>query len=302
MNLLDNFAAAAMFGSVARGDNDSLSDRDLLVVSELPTPTRDLETLRAKGISPAAYTWDGLDSLARYRSLFLLHLKLESKIVKDHNLRLSSFLERVEPSNDYSLALKQSVALAALTSGVPPNKELMLWAADVLAVALRNYLVALAAQRKQYLFAYYSLVEFADDFFGFDSDARNALLSLRQWKASYRKKGSISSSASPSLAQIKSAQRAISSITGIDIVGSRLSVCEFTHGLLNNAPISEPWYHSVRRYEGAYRAIDPLYFKAGQINMIERQIASPCCYTNDGQVLWKVLRHHVRNAYLKSVS
>lgn len=302
MNTLNRFGSVAVFGSVARGEADSLSDRDLLVVSDHRALAEDLEALRAQGYSPAAYTWRSLEALAKYRSLFLLHLKFESKVIKDGNFRLSKFLATVAPSDDYSVVLKQSVDLAALTTSVPDVEVLRLWAADVLAVALRNYLVALAAQRGRYIFSYSSLVDFAETLFRFDSSEKSALLNLRTWKACYRQKGYEFQLIAPSYDELQSAQDAISSIVGLNIYAKQIGVSEFSHRLMNKTNSSEPWYHSVRRYEGVYRSIDPWYFTAPVVKAIESQIASPCCYMDDGQVLWKVLRDQVQSGYAKSLN
>ncbi|MFZ2854003.1 MAG: nucleotidyltransferase domain-containing protein [Rhodocyclaceae bacterium] len=299
MNQLNTFSSAAIFGSVARGDNDTLSDRDLLVISQWHAPEQSVELLRQCGYSPAAYTWRSLESLSRHKSLFLLHLKLEGKIVKDENARLEAFLSSVEASRDYSTVRGQSVALAALTSGVPDTYQLKLWAADVLAVAVRNYLVAFAAERGMFIFAYNSLIEFADNHFKFSVGAKQSLLDLRKWKANYRDKG-LSIPLPITLDQIVLAQQAISSMTGVRITGRKMACHEFAHQLLDVAVPSEPWYHAVRRYEGAYRSIDSRCFDNDLLDVIESKIASPTCYTNDGQVLWKVLRKHVRQAYEKN--
>lgn len=298
-NCLDNFSNIALFGSMARGDHDLLSDRDLLVVSESNIPVRQLEELRKNGFSPAAYTWSSLESLAKYQSLFLVHLKLESRIIKDHDLRLSDFLSRVNPSQDYSGIRRQSGALAALTSGVPKDANLLFWAADVLAVALRNYLVALAAESGVFIFSYGALIDYAYTIFNLDGEDRRLLQHLRTWKAAYRNKG-IRTSESPSLEAIQAVQRTISSIIKRNVGGRAMEIQEFVAQLLHGHLPAEPWYHSIRRYEGAYRAIDARYFEENLIDVIEEQIATPSCYTGDGRVQWKLLRSSVVSGYLRS--
>lgn len=302
INRINQFESVAIFGSVARNEADALSDNDLLVVSEHSAQAKDLKSLRNQGYSPAAYTWRTLESLAKHRSLFLLHLKLESKILKDRDSRLSNLLSSVKPPEDYSTALRNSIDLAALTTNVPDIKLLRLWAADVLAVAVRNYLVTIAVQRGYYIFSYRSLIDFAESLFKLDLDAKAALLSLRTWKANYRKKGTTYTSIAPSINEIQLVQRTISLIGGIKIFGSQIGEAEFAYQLMNNIHTSEPWYHALRRYEGVYRAINPNYFEIDVINKIESQISSPCCYLDNGQILWKVLKEQVKTAYKKSLS
>lgn len=166
MGYLSSFSSVALFGSVVRGDNDLLSDRDLLVVSEQEPCPHAINEIRSQGFSPSAYSWRGLELLFKNSALFLMHLKLESKILKDENSKLENFLGRYEPSGDYSININQSIELAALTTGVPDDPVAKLWAADVLAVALRNYLVARAAQNGRYIFSYNSLIDFYQTNYG----------------------------------------------------------------------------------------------------------------------------------------
>jgi len=299
MSVLESFSSVALFGSKARGDSDLFSDRDLLVISESAPCQKALNELHAQGFSPAAYSWGTLNLLSIHGSLFLLHIKLESKILKDDGFRLAGFLSQYEPSKDYSGTFKQSIELASLTSGVPQNPGSTLWAVDVLAVALRNYLVALAAQNGLYIFAYKNLIDFAEFVFKLDSETKQALIRLRELKAVYRNKGAASMARYSSLDQLHLAQVAFSSISGANIVGGRRDSHEFATALLNERRLKEPWYHSVRRYEGVYRAIGRECFSPDEIDEIERQIAAPSCYMHDGQQQWKALRRIVINGYLK---
>lgn len=298
---IDSFSSVAIFGSVARGDNDILSDRDLLVISENRAQSQSISVLRSQGFSPAAYTWHSFDLLARHRSLFLFHLKFESKIIKDDNDRLTKFLSSIEAPQNYSSTLSQSVALAELTSYVPNDEQLKLWAADVLAVAVRNYLVAFVARQGKYVFAYSSLIDIANESFNLAPDEKQALLELRSWKALYRNKGQ---AARPPLGinRIQLAQQAIASMTGARFADAQMAPHEFAHHLLNHSATSESWYHAVRRYEGAYRSIHAKYFGYDLVREIEGLIASPTCYMNDGRVLWTELRRHVHRAFAKATN
>jgi hypothetical protein len=81
-----NATEAWVYGSVARQTASSTSDLDILVVkanidSRMPAPVlKVVEHLPcSKFISVASYDWNSIEKMARYGSLFLLHLKLEGR-------------------------------------------------------------------------------------------------------------------------------------------------------------------------------------------------------------------------------
>lgn len=67
-----------LYGSYARGDFDSESDVDLLLVSDEPEAC---ELPAASGVNVTAYSWDEFSSMSQYGSLFLRHLWREARPV-----------------------------------------------------------------------------------------------------------------------------------------------------------------------------------------------------------------------------
>ena len=69
---MSGFAKAeAVFGSASRGDNDALSDRDILIVdTDIHLLNRRQAALEASGWSVASYTFAKLNALVRKGALF----------------------------------------------------------------------------------------------------------------------------------------------------------------------------------------------------------------------------------------
>lgn len=76
-----------LYGSVARGSNDETSDLDVLLLSDDQLPLGDstkaiLSRLpQSEHLSVRHYNWDQVDQMAAYGSLFLLHLKMEGRLI-----------------------------------------------------------------------------------------------------------------------------------------------------------------------------------------------------------------------------
>lgn len=82
-------SGVCLFGSVARGDSDALSDIDLFVVGEDPklTPSKIRRRLKLGGGAPKVsivyHTARTLDRYVKSGSRFLVHLQLEGEVLYD---------------------------------------------------------------------------------------------------------------------------------------------------------------------------------------------------------------------------
>jgi predicted nucleotidyltransferase len=109
--------AAALYGSVARGDSETHSDIDLLLLisgskkralydSLFATLTR-----RYRRLSLSIYTVGELGFLRAARSLFLLHLSQESLVLFDRTGRFRSLLRDFQPKTSYHEDFLKSLKL-----------------------------------------------------------------------------------------------------------------------------------------------------------------------------------------------
>ncbi len=185
---MNAFAAAeAAFGSISRGDNDALSDRDILIVDTDINLLKQRQTaLEFSGWSVASYTFAKLDALIQKGSLFIQHIKDEAEIHRDEGGMLRSRLDYFQPKSSYRKEIMENTQLANLTSSWPKSARGALWAADVLYVATRNFGILHLAQKKRYLFSYSKLLKALADDGDIDVEAVPDLLKLRLAKSLYR--------------------------------------------------------------------------------------------------------------------
>lgn len=123
--------AAALYGSVARGDIESHSDIDLLLVcrssSKLLAYTSIRETLEGyfRQLSLTIYTEREIRFLHSVKSLFLLHLSLEANVLLDRSGFLKSLLTGFQPKESYRDDFQKSLQLLdplrTITEGTPNN-------------------------------------------------------------------------------------------------------------------------------------------------------------------------------------
>lgn len=78
--------AVLLYGSHARGDADDISDIDVLVVGDRPLITEEIHTLLLNSyrglLHTSHYTWDELEAMSTYGSLFLHHITAEAKAIR----------------------------------------------------------------------------------------------------------------------------------------------------------------------------------------------------------------------------
>ena len=138
----------ALFGSAARGDHDSFSDWDLLIVSDdVSTLKESKTTCENLGWSCTAYSWSRLQQAADDGSLFVQHLKQESRTISDSSDPLSTILSEFTVRGDYKReTIGATSLLGNLMEQLPRCDAGPMWALDVLAVGFRSLAVARLAE------------------------------------------------------------------------------------------------------------------------------------------------------------
>lgn len=128
-----------LFGSVARGDTDDLSDVDVLVAGDLEPQALSRLPYPTDRVSLVRYDWPELRQMAGYGSLFLHHVRLEGKLLyAPHESELAALLEELPPYGRAQQELSSFVRVlddveCALTGDHSPAFELA-----VIATALRH--------------------------------------------------------------------------------------------------------------------------------------------------------------------
>ena len=178
--------AIAEFGSTVRGSNDANSDRDLLIVARRCSHLSLRWRYSARGYSVTTLTPKQLDAMQRRGSLFIHHLKRESRIVFDSEGCFRHWLAQckvVAPT-------RQEVGRCEGTTGFfgrwPDDSRLTGWKADVLYCVSRDYLIKRLATSGHVVFGLDDIehaLQITAPLRGGDLDA---LKRLREAKAAYR--------------------------------------------------------------------------------------------------------------------
>lgn len=179
-------SAEMIFGSTARGDTDTLSDRDILIADD---DTRLLNRrgsdLRERGWSVAPYTFAKLEALSSRGALFIQHLRKEGKLIVDTHGRLGTLLRHYKPLNDYSHDLADNAHLSRLIAEVTPGRG-ELFAADLLYVAVRNFGVLWLASRGIHIYAFDKIIEALEEHGALTTSKSTNFQQLRTFKSLYR--------------------------------------------------------------------------------------------------------------------
>lgn len=267
----------ALFGSRARGDCDQHSDTDLLLVSDRLID-REKNVFANGGLSVSSFTWVQFETMASNGSLFLQHLKQESVLLSDASGRLRSTLRNFQPELDHRPRIFENRSLFELTSGTPDHANTLGWAFDVLAVAVRNHAVLLAAQDETYLFSHRALIDWLTQKFRLSSTEAVLLGSLRTLKREYRGTGKVLSTG---WQQLVATQALVERVFFVSCASAPKSLVEFAQLRLASTPSVEAWYLALRSYEGALRSIHPLLTadQAAELHRLEEVISKPSPYS-----------------------
>lgn len=192
--------AMVLFGSVARGDSDHLSDRDLLLVSDDSSSlTKSSQKLRALGWSCTGYFWEQLESAVSRRSLFIQHLRLEGIVIYDRDNRCRHLLEGSQQRGSYIWEVNQARELFSLVEVIPKVPWGLGWALDITAVALRSFGFATMADEGSLQYTFDAVLNMLIITGKLKKEEASLLSNLRSWKNCYRRAGEVD--VSPALAQ-----------------------------------------------------------------------------------------------------
>jgi hypothetical protein len=176
-----------IFGSSARRTNDSLSDKDVLIVSDDSHNRSNLVTSWERdGWSLAAYSPSQIRGMIRHGSLFIQHLKREGQLVTDRGGWLGLQLAEAMPKSTYKIDQRRSIDLIRPVERLGSTKWEGLLAADLSFVFFRNFGIYSLAEGNEYEFDYSKVIAFLASQHKLSNEESDALLSLRERKVAYR--------------------------------------------------------------------------------------------------------------------
>lgn len=94
----------ALYGSVARGDVDADSDLDVLLVGENTDDLKVLQRRTPAGASASGYTWNEIEAMRQYGSLFLHHLAADARVLAGDQSGRTRFLTALSSVPEYRRA------------------------------------------------------------------------------------------------------------------------------------------------------------------------------------------------------
>lgn len=149
-----------MFGSLLRPNSDKYSDKDLLIVGESYSSLHEIRLeYESQNYSVSTYTYKKLKFLSKKGSLFIQHLKKESKILIDDSDELKSILENHEESIPTEKQLTESVDYFKFLKNIPNTTWGYAWFCDCFYVGLRNHLILRSAIKGDYNFSFLNLID-----------------------------------------------------------------------------------------------------------------------------------------------
>lgn len=273
----------ALFGSTIRGDMDSFSDLDtLLVSSDWRSLNSAKKLLQNYGFSCSCYSWDKLSFMAKNKMLFIQHLKQESCTIKDTGCNLGNLLASYEPALNYDTEINLTKKLFSLSECFPDNPIGIGWALDILSVSFRNLAILSLANDGQFIFSYHDLIEALLKRGSIPDSSKKNLSNLREYKSSYRRRDFRKL---PPKGFVFSIQTLLADAFEININPKTMSDLSFQHYCLysERAIKCNNWYSKLRLCEGAFLTwlgLPAIYNEnhSNCVREILEIITNPSCY------------------------
>ena len=115
-----------LYGSAARGDVDGLSDFDVLLVGppgEEPEGVLVAAGLCGKDVSISRYSWDEVQGMAEYGSLFLHHVRLEGHPLYEGESCRGRLRTLIAQLGEYTLAKRDILGFKVVLADVAESLE-----------------------------------------------------------------------------------------------------------------------------------------------------------------------------------
>lgn len=178
--------SAVLFGSQVSGGSDKQSDKDLLVVCNPEYKMNAIGKYSDLGYSVSVYTPRQLESMRLQGSLFLQHLRTESRVLIDSNGVFAQFISECQFTPPSLEEMKRSTKSLLNALNCPVDHSVSLWLADYLFVLSRDYFIKYFARKGLVIFNVIQLSKAIEKEFKLRNTEAEVFLKLRKCKSIYR--------------------------------------------------------------------------------------------------------------------
>jgi predicted nucleotidyltransferase len=160
--------AVMLFGSTARGENDELSDLDILIIYNdveimdlLEKKKRLSQQLNIPVSWISLYNLSTMKKMASQGSYFIWHLKKEGKLLYSKNDEVSKIFSKLEPYKNMKNDLSEyRIICDDIKKSISRNSSTVDYELSLLASVIRNTCITIAYIDNKYLFGRVSPVEY----------------------------------------------------------------------------------------------------------------------------------------------
>lgn len=176
------------FGSSKRGDLDSSSDRDVLIIgNNWHELSEERATRKRYGYSVSCFTRDRALYLVSTGNLFFKHIKDEGVLVSGPEEEYSQLMATWRPAASYTHEIEQNLDLLEVLAFTPHSHWGIAVAIDIISSSVRNILIRRLATFGIYVFAWEGILETAATFGQIRHNDVELFLFARRIKNMYRK-------------------------------------------------------------------------------------------------------------------
>jgi hypothetical protein len=260
------------FGSSLREDFDSYSDKDLLIVTDTFDQLNSLkEDYESNGFSVSSYTYEKMQLLCDRESLFIEHLRRESRIIFDCGDKIKTLIQKTPIAIPSEERILEAANYFHFLKTIPNTAVGFTWFCDCFYVGLRNYLINLSAKKGLYTFSYPKLINELRDSYALTTGEVQILNELRVAKKNYRSNPQRHIIENNFLPQISE----IANKIGIQFQFSAQPIRQFQADAQSNLTSS-----NLHKYQ-KLRLVEILYHLRGDyIPLIEKAILNPQLYAS----------------------
>lgn len=179
---------AIEFGSQIRGDANTSSDRDLLVISDVSEEmNQDVERYRRTGYAVSYFSYDAACYLARSGNLFFKHVFDEGCMLRGDEDAYCLLSHAWKPQKNYNNDIEENIDLLEVVDYVPETIMGIQALSDILISSVRNVLIRKLAGYGIYVFSWDLVFKRSSEFGFLNTDDIPVFREARLYKNHYRK-------------------------------------------------------------------------------------------------------------------